>query len=86
MVNVSDYGFDPEKHKDLLIKWIRDWYNNNSGACKGPVVIGISGGKDSAVVAGLCMNALGKDKVYGILMPDGEQPDIADSLGLVNYR
>lgn len=83
MVKVSDYGFDPKKHKDLLIKWIRDWYDNNSGGCKGPVVIGISGGKDSSVVAGLCMNALGRDKVHGILMPDGEQPDIADSLGLV---
>lgn len=84
MINVNDYGFNPEKHKDLLINWIRDWYDSNSGGCKGPVVIGISGGKDSSVIAGLCVKALGKDKVYGVLMPDGEQPDIEDSLKLVN--
>lgn len=83
MVNVTDYGFDPKKHRDLLIKWIKDWYDNNSGGCKGPVVIGISGGKDSSVTAGLCVHALGKDKVYGVLMPDGEQPDIDDSFDLV---
>lgn len=84
MVNVNDYGFNPEKHKDLLINWIRNWYDNNSGGCKGPIVIGISGGKDSSVTAGLCVHALGKDKVYGVLMPDGEQPDIEDSLSLVD--
>ena len=43
------------------------------------VVIGISGGKDSSVAAALCARALGKENVYGILLPDGEQKDIADS-------
>lgn len=84
MVRTSDYGFNPERHRELIINWIGNWYDNNSGGSKGPIVIGISGGKDSSVVAGLCVNALGKDKVYGVLMPDGEQPDIDDSLALVD--
>lgn len=47
------------------------------------VVIGISGGKDSAVAAALCVRALGAENVYGILMPDGEQKDISDSIEVV---
>lgn len=60
--------------KKEVISWIQDYfqkigYNNN-------VVIGISGGKDSSVVAALCVEALGKDRVYGVIMPNGYQYDI----------
>ena len=60
-----------------LIQWIRDWFKENG---RDTAVIGISGGKDSAVVAALCYYALGADHVYGVLMPNGDQPDIDDSL------
>lgn len=49
------------------------------------VIIGISGGIDSALTATLCVRALGKDKVVGVLLPYGDQSDINDSLNLVNW-
>ncbi len=64
-------------------EWIQDWFENNGKGCN--AVIGISGGKDSSVVAALCVEALGKDRVIGILMPNGEQADIADSRQLVEH-
>lgn len=66
------------------VDWIKNWFENESGGAKG-VIIGISGGKDSTVVAGLCVKALGKDKVLGVLMPNGEQSDIDDSIEICEY-
>lgn len=68
------YNFDAKKVKDECVKWIRDWFNVNGKDCY--AVIGISGGKDSSVVAALCVEALGKDRVIGVLMPQGRQKDI----------
>lgn len=61
---------------ERLINGIKYYCDNTK--CNG-FVIGISGGKDSIVVAKLLVDALGKDKVFGILMPNGVQKDIADS-------
>jgi len=58
-----------------IIIWIKKWFFNKSG----PAVIGISGGKDSTVCAALLVKALGKDRVIGVMMPNGEQKDIDDS-------
>ena len=49
------------------------------------VVIGISGGKDSTIVAGLCVKALGKEHVHGVMMPCGKQKDIADSRRIIKF-
>lgn len=49
------------------------------------VVIGISGGKDSTVVAGLCVKALGKEHVHGVMMPNGKQKDIKDSIKIIEH-
>ena len=70
-------AFNAEKVKNDLVKWIRDWFEENGPGCN--AVIGISGGKDSTVVAGLCVEALGKERVFGVMMPNGIQPDIDDS-------
>lgn len=75
--------FDAVKVKNDCVQWIRDWFEENGKGCN--AVIGISGGKDSSVVAALCVEALGKDRVVGVLMPNGEQLDINDSIYLVNY-
>lgn len=75
--------FDAQKVKDQIVEWIRDWFEHNGPGCN--AVIGISGGKDSSIVAALCVEALGKDRVIGVLMPDGEQADINYSLWLVNF-
>lgn len=69
--------------KDQCIAWIRRWFADNGPNCN--AVIGISGGKDSSVAAALCAEALGKDRVYGVLMPNGTQSDIADAEALVNH-
>lgn len=77
------YNFDSKLVKDELIEWIREWFNQNGPTSS--AVIGISGGKDSSVVAALCVKALGKERVIGVLMPCGEQSDINYSKDLVEY-
>lgn len=68
---------------EKLIQWIRNWFEMNGKDCN--AVIGISGGKDSTIVAALCVEALGKDRVIGVLMPNGVQKDISDSLEVCDY-
>ena len=75
--------FDAKHVKDQVIKWIRDWFEENGKGCN--AVIGISGGKDSSVVAALCVEALGRDRVIGVTMPNGVQADISDSMMLINH-
>lgn len=72
--------FDPKQTKDALVQWIRAYFAENGPGCS--AVVGISGGKDSSIVAALCVEALGKDRVFGVLMPDGEQADIMDAFAL----
>ena len=57
--------------------WLRNWFEVNGKDCN--AIIGISGGKDSAVTASLCTKTLGKERVIGVLMPNGEQSDISDA-------
>lgn len=73
--------FEVEKVKADLIQWIQDWFEKNGDGCS--AVVGISGGKDSSVAAALCVEALGRERVYGVLMPNGDQADIDVSLDLV---
>lgn len=68
--------------REKLIQWIRDWFDKNGKDCN--AVVGISGGKDSSVVAALLVEALGKERVIGVLMPKGIQPDIADAQEVVS--
>ena len=75
--------FNAEKTTKQAIEWIRDWFETNGKSCN--AVVGISGGKDSSVVATLCVAALGKERVIGVLMPNGEQSDIDCSKQLVAY-
>ena len=75
--------FDAVKIKNECVNWIRDFFENNGPDCN--AVIGISGGKDSSVAAALCVEALGKDRVIGVLMPKGEQADIDCAIKLVNH-
>ncbi len=77
------YNFNAVKVKNDCVQWIRDWFEENGKGCN--AVIGISGGKDSSVVAALCVEALGKDRVIGVSMPNGEQKDIADVYAIVAH-
>ena len=77
------YTFNAEKTKNGCVQWIRDFFDKNGSGCN--AVLGISGGKDSSVVAALCVEALGKDRVIGVLMPNGEQADIDMAKLLVNH-
>ena len=72
---------DPKKTKDEIVQWIRNYFRDNGPGRS--AVIGISGGKDSTVAAALCVEALGKDSVVGVLMPNGIQSDIQDSYKVV---
>ena len=75
--------FHAEAMTNALIHWIRAWFWKNGRGCN--AVIGISGGKDSSVCAALCAEALGRDHVIGVLMPNGSQRDIPDSYQLVSH-
>lgn len=75
--------FDAIKVKDKCVLWIRDFFEKNGKGCN--AVVGISGGKDSSVVAALCVEALGRERVIGVLMPQGVQPDIEAAYLLVNH-
>lgn len=76
-------NFNAKEVKNQCVGWIRQWFENNGKGCN--AVIGISGGKDSSVVAALCVEALGADRVIGILMPNGEQKDISDAVHLIEH-
>ncbi len=75
--------FDVKKVKNEIVEWIRNWFEQNGKDCM--AVVGISGGVDSSVVTALCVKALGKDRVFGIKMPCGEQPDIEYANMLIKY-
>ena len=74
--------FNPQ----MQLAGLLEWMNEMMQSCHGKTaVIGISGGKDSSTVAALAVAAYGRENVYGVLMPDGVQPDIDYSHGLVEH-
>lgn len=75
--------FDANRIKNECVEWIKDFFEKNGKGCN--AVVGISGGKDSSIAAALCVEALGKDRVIGVLMPCGEQHDIDMAYMLVNH-
>ena len=75
--------FDAKKTMNDIVEWIRGYFEENGRGC--PAVVAISGGKDSSIVAALCARALGTEKVYGVLMPQGAQHDIDVSRALVAH-
>lgn len=75
--------FDALRIKNECVEWIRDFFEKNGKDCN--AVLGISGGKDSSIAAALCVEALGKDRVIGVLMPQGKQHDIDMAYLLVNH-
>ena len=74
---MSNYTFNAELARDNLVKGVAELAKAQNFT---KVVIGISGGKDSTVCAAICARALGKENVYGVMLPDGEQKDISDSI------
>ena len=80
---MKPYNFNAKEMKDKVVEWIRDFFEKNGPGCN--AIVGISGGKDSSVVAALCVEALGKDRVIGVLMPCGDQKDIYASRMLVEH-
>jgi NAD+ synthase len=83
------YKFDAKKVKDDLVQWLKDYFDNDGYPIN--AVVGCSGGKDSSVVLAALVQAIGENRVYAILMPNGIQSDIEDSykicelLGLKPY-
>ena len=75
--------FDAKTVKDQCVRWIQEFFRQNGPDCN--AIVGISGGKDSSVVAALCVEALGKTRVIGVLMPCGQQHDIDMAQLLVTH-
>ena len=82
--------FDPDYILGELVEWVQDYFKKNASP-ETKAVVGISGGKDSSVASAVCVKALGKDRVIGVLMPQGEQADIdcskllVETLGIQHY-
>ena len=79
---MKEYNFDPEKYTKECIEWIRRFFDKNNFE---KAILGISGGKDSSVVAALCSKAIGNDNVIGVMLPNGEQKDISDSKKIIEF-
>ncbi len=75
--------FNVELQTKQLIEYTRDWFNKFGEDTK--AIIGISGGKDSSVTAAILKEALGADRVLGIIMPNGQMSDIDDAKLLVDF-
>lgn len=77
------YNFDAKDAVEKCVRWIGEWFEQNGKGCN--AVLGISGGKDSSITAALCVKALGKERVIGVMMPQGEQFDIDYSKDLCDF-
>ena len=75
--------FNSKDATQKTVEWIRDWFEKNGKDCN--AVIGISGGKDSSIAAALCVRALGKERVIGVLMPNGDQSDFDMAMMLIDH-
>ena len=82
-LNRGDNMFDATKTKEECVLWIREFFEKTGPGCS--AIIGISGGKDSSVAAALCAEALGRNHVIGVLMPNGIQNDIDAAQLLVSF-
>ncbi|MBR1739486.1 MAG: NAD(+) synthase [Ruminococcus sp.] len=76
--------FNAQAVKDEVVAWVRKYFEETASPDT-KAVLGISGGKDSSVAAAVCVEALGSDRVIGVLMPQGEQADIDCSKLLVSH-
>lgn len=80
---MTESNFDAKAVKDRIVLWIKEWFDVNGNGCN--AVIGISGGKDSSICAALCVEAIGRDRVIGVMMPNLKQDDIDDSKKLIEF-
>ena len=80
---IRSYSFDAKKTKDEIVTWIRNYFRKNGSDCN--AVIGMSGGKDSTIIAALCCEALGKDRVFGVIMPNDTMKDNDIAVEICEY-
>lgn len=76
-------NFDAVKASEATVNWIENWFKKNGPGCN--CIIGISGGKDSSVTAAACAEAIGSDRIIGVMMPNGDQNDIDMAKRLINH-
>jgi len=82
-MDFNGYYFDPEDAVEKTVKWIREWFEENGPGCN--AIIGVSGGKDSSIVAALMVEALGAERVIGVVMPNGAYKDMDMAMLLINH-
>lgn len=83
MARSEEQMMDIKKVKNDCVQWIKEYFAENGGSSN--AIIGISGGKDSSIVAALCVEALGASRVIGVLMPYHKQADIDDAYRICNH-
>ena len=80
---MKNYEFNAKEVADKLVLWLRDYFDNNGNPLN--AVVGCSGGKDSTVVLAALVKAIGANRIYAILMPNGTQADIDDSYKVCEF-
>jgi NAD+ synthase len=85
-------GWTTTKEIQHIQGWVRDYFRQHGLE---NAVLGLSGGLDSSVVATILVNALGREKIVGVLLPDGEVTDskdmddaihLADKMGFITKK
>lgn len=76
-------SFDAKTESIRVINFIRDYMDKNGP--NSPIVIGVSGGKDSAAAAAASVAAVGTNRVIGVMLPNGIQSDLGDAIGCCNF-
>lgn len=80
---MKNYEFNAKEVADKLVLWLREYFDNNAKPLN--AVVGCSGGKDSTVVLAALVRAIGTNRTYAILMPNGVQSDIDDSYKVCEF-
>lgn len=86
----TENNFNTKKAVNHIISWIKEWFEQNGKHCN--AIVGISGGKDSTITAKLCVEALGKERVIGVLLPTENDADektaerVVEYLGIKSYK
>jgi len=78
--NLDVLKIDPAQELDILSKFINDQVR--AVYRKKGVIVGLSGGIDSACIAAVAVHAIGKEKVIGLVLPESESNPVSSEYAI----
>lgn len=73
-----------QKNMTKCKKWIKDWFKNDSGNADG-IIIEIDGNINSTVVGKLCVDSIGCENVYGVIVDNEEHNNSNNAISICNF-